>query len=152
MKWLLILLLPLSGFGQLKKELPSLITAYLAGSLDGTTETVRWHYYDFESVFPKANSQFWNPKYSSQNKYKDGITGNGPKYFGSTTFLAWTTDGYHLLRTSRNVLLLTTITIHPREKKSWKRYVGNIILHTIAYQAGFHTTYGLVFKSLGTRY
>lgn len=147
MKLLLMVLLPIGCFGQFKKEVPTLITSCLAGALDGTAETIKWHYYEFEEAFPKANPQFWNPKYSSQNKYKDGITGNGPKYFGSTTFLAWTTDGYHLLRTGRNAFFLTTLVIHPREKKNWKLYIKDIAIHTIAYQIGFYTTYDLVFKS-----
>ena len=146
-KLLFLILLPLSCFSQFKKELPSYITSYLSGALDGTSETIKWHYYEFEESFPNANPMFWNPKYSSQNKYKDGITSHGPKYFGSTSFLAWTTDGYHLTRTSRNFLLVSTILLHPKEKKRFKYYVKDVVIHTLIYQIGFTTTYGLIFKS-----
>lgn len=146
---LLCLLISVNCYSQsnFKKEIPSMIATYLSGALDGGAETLKWHYYEFERVFPNANQNYWNPQFSSQNKYKDGITANGPKYFGSTTFLVWTTDGYHLLRTGKNMMFLTAIILHPKEKKKLKVYIKDILVHSLIYQAGFHTTYGFIFRS-----
>lgn len=144
---LLLLLSPLSVFCQFKKELPSYITTFLAGAFEGTSETLKWHYYEFEEAFPNANSQFWDPKYSYQNKYKNGITAMGPKFFGSTSFLVWTTDGYHMSNFGRNSLLFTTLVIHPREKKKFKFYMVDLLAHLLIYKAGFHLTYDIAFKS-----
>ena len=142
-----LLFLPITALCQFKKELPSYITTFLSGAFDGTSETIKWHYYEFEEAFPNANPQFWNPKYSSQNKYKNGITSMGPKYFGSTSFLVWTTDGYHLVNAGRNSLFLTTLIIHPKEKKKFKLYIKDLLVHLLIYQAGFHLTYDVAFKS-----
>jgi hypothetical protein len=131
----------------LKKEYPSIITSLLAGALEGTAETLKWHYSDFAEAFPKANKQFWNPQYSWDNKYKNGQKELGPKFFGANTFLVWTTDGYHAMRFSRNVLLTTTLALHPmHKKKKWYSYAFDLAVHTLAFQVGFHSTYSLAFK------
>ena len=147
---LILLLLPLSIFGQfnLKKELPSLLTAYGAGMCEGGAETLKFHFYKVRQKYPNVNEHYWNPDVSWTNKYKNGDPLYGPKYFGSTTFLAWTTDGYHLLRTQRNALFGSTLVLKLSlsEKKKWYWYVVDAAAHSLAYQAGFHTTYSLMFK------
>jgi len=131
----------------LKEEYPSLISSFLAGALEGTSETLKWHYGDFEEFFPGANKNFWNPKYSWKNKYKNQNKEEGPKFPGSNTFLVWTTDGYHAVRFARNVMLTTTLALHPlHKKKKWYNYALDIAVHTLAYQVGFHATYTVAFK------
>ena len=146
----IILLLPLFSFSQfnLKKELPSLATAFGAGMCEGGAETLKFHFYKVKQKYPNVNEHYWNPDVSWTNKYKNGDPTQGPKYFGSTTFLAWTTDGYHLLRTQRNGLFISTLVLKLslNEKKKLHSYIINAIIHTLAYQAGFHTTYTLMFK------
>ena len=44
------------------------------------------------SIFNKLDPDFWNPSRSWRNKYKDQEEPKGPKFFGSTTFLVFTTD------------------------------------------------------------
>lgn len=41
---------------------------------------------------------WWNKNDSSKYKYKNGDPKQGPKFFGSTTFLVWTTDGWHFFQ------------------------------------------------------
>lgn len=54
-----------------------------------------------QSIFSKfKNQNFWNPVLSYKNKWKDGISGGKPRFFGSTTFLVFLTDGWHLLKTA----------------------------------------------------
>ena len=54
------------------------------------------------SIFKNWNQQFWNPEFSWMNKWKDGCPKFGPRFFGSTTFLVFLTDGWHLMKWTRN--------------------------------------------------
>jgi len=150
-KIVLILLISLSSstYGQkysFKKEWPTLATIYLSGVFDGTSETLTHHYMEFYKVFPNANQQYWNPTYSWRKKYKDGNYNLEPKYLGSTSFLVWTTDGYHMLRFSRNMMIVGTFLLHPREKKNWKSHALDVFMHTSFYHMGFWTTHEIIFN------
>jgi len=125
----------------------SLITNYLAGAFDGTAETLKWHYNDFTAVFPNNNPQYWYVTKSWTNKYKNGDYNQGPKFPGSTTMFVWTTDGYHINRFGRNTMFVCTLTLYPRKKKNWKRYVLDAATHTAAYHLGFWTTYEVIFNN-----
>ena len=48
------------------------------------------------SKFKNLNPQFWDKHKSWRNKWKGGVAANGEKFFGSSTFLVWTTDAWHL--------------------------------------------------------
>jgi hypothetical protein len=48
------------------------------------------------SIFNSLSNQYWNPEVSWRNKYKDGDPTKGARFFGSTTFLVFITDGWHL--------------------------------------------------------
>jgi hypothetical protein len=73
--------------------------------------------HDFKgSVFmEKKNQQYWNPVLSCRNKYKNGNKEEGPKFFGSTTFLVWTTDAWHrydMLYMTAQQLPFCVIAVH----------------------------------------
>ena len=116
----------------------------MGGAFEGTSDALQFHYSDFNKVFPKNNPSFWNPSFSWMNKYKNGDYKQGPKYFGSTSFLVWTTDGYHLMRFGRNIMITGTFTLYPKKKKNWKYVVFDVLTHSVAYRAGFFTTYNLL--------
>lgn len=119
----------------------------IAGIFDGTAETVKFHYSSFKKMFPDANDQFWDEDISWSNKYSNNNKANGPAFFGSTTFLVWTTDGYHLMRTLRNANIMVAITIDfCNEKKRWYYYVIDAIVCYIAYNVGFTISYDLIFR------
>ena len=124
----------------------SFVASFFGGAFDGTAETLKFGYNRFDKVFPGANPQFWNPQISYLNKYKDADPNKGARYFGSTTFLAWSTDGYHAMRTARNACITTAIVSHRKKKKKWYKHVINGVAHLLAYQAGFHFTYSLIYK------
>jgi hypothetical protein len=65
----------------------------LSGVCKAITNTLD-HHFD-NSPFDDFNPLFWNPRISWKNKYKNDM--RTPKFWGSTTFLAWTTDAWHLL-------------------------------------------------------
>lgn len=129
-----------------KRDIFAASTAFFASSFEGTAETLKWHYDEFENALPETDPEYWNPELSWKNKYADGTPESGPKYFGSTTFLAWTTDGYHLMRTSRNLMFGATLFLTPRKDFDWRNMVVRIVAYSLAYQAGFHLAYTLVFR------
>ena len=90
------------------KHIPLLITilalSILAGLADGTRDTLSFRY--DQSIFPQgpgnqvlgAGEIFWNPAISWKNKWKNGDPAQGERFWGSSTFLVWTTDAWHLLQ------------------------------------------------------
>jgi len=49
-------------------------SVFVSGILNGTIETLSFHYETgFKPRFKNINDQFWNPALSWKNKYKDGI-------------------------------------------------------------------------------
>ena len=59
-------------------------------------DTIQFHYYS--SKLDKGYDPFWYPELSWKNKYKNLDPQQGPRFFGSTTILAWTTDAWHLFQ------------------------------------------------------
>ena len=55
-----------------------------------------------QSFFASLDNQFWNPKFSWMNKWKDGCPKFGPRFLGSTTVFVFLTDGWHLMKWFRN--------------------------------------------------
>ena len=89
-----------------------LLLVLLAGLSNGVMDTLQFHY--SKSIFRK-DSLFWNPAMSWKNKYK---TSGGellkpltPKFPGSTTFLVWTTDGWHLFQMIMFACLRTALVL-----------------------------------------
>lgn len=117
-----------------------------AGVWDGVSQSVAFHYSDFKEVFPCAKDQFWNNNISWKNKYKDVENGDySPKFFGSTTFLAWTTDGYHLSRTISNTSMLAGVILDYSGKKKLHWYLYDFVICSIVKSVGFHLTYTVIF-------
>lgn len=81
-----------------------LALSILAGLADGTRDVLSFRY--SRSVFPQgageqvlgAGEVFWNPAISWRNKWKNGDPAQGERFWGSSTFLVWTTDAWHLLQ------------------------------------------------------
>lgn len=128
---------------------------FLSGMLDGTIESINYHYDNgFKPQAADANDQFWNPELSWKNKYKNGDPSQGPKFFGSTSAFVFTTDAYHALRTSRNVLNTFTLVYYMNGrgsekkpfKKKWKKIAMDALVLTAIRSIGFYTTYNMLFK------
>lgn len=125
----------------------TLTGCFIAGALDGTVEILRHDYDNFKAVFPDANDTFWLPQLSWHNKWKNGNYRQGEKFPGSSTFLVWTTDGYHLLRTLERTTVCFSFAIKIGGKKqNWKNYVADALIHQVFYAAGDYLTYQLIFK------
>jgi hypothetical protein len=127
----------------------------VSGMLDGTIETISHHYGNFKGVFPNANDKFWDPSISWKNKYKNNNYTMGPKYPGSTNFFVWTTDGYHLLRTSKRFVNFGTTAYYmdteiykskEPNKLKFKKWLGDFIFISIVHSIGFTLCYDVVFR------
>jgi len=118
--------------------------SFVSGASWGGHETFVHH----PDRMPESwNPQFWDNSQSWRNKYQGGLPENGPKYFGSTTFLVWTTDAKHLSATVHRVTLLgagACITIGERRK--WWRYAIDAGVSFVSFSAGFHSIYSIAFK------
>lgn len=169
----ILILICVSGLQAQKKWKDYLISGsamFVSGMLDGTVESINYHYETgFKPRFPNANDQFWNPAVSWKNKYKNGDPLYGPKFVGSTTLFAFTTDAYHLLRTSkRSIDGLTLVyfankeydeyksnaskvikskpNFHKSNSKKWKNAAKDFLILTAIRCAGFHLTYTFIFR------
>lgn len=130
-------------------------SVFVSGMLDGTIETISYHYETgFKPRFPNINDKFWNPALSWKNKYKDGNPALGPKFMGSTTLFVSTTDAYHLLRTTKRTIdggtlayyINKTCSEKKSNRKKWKSIAKDFVILTAIRCAGFHLTYTYIFK------
>lgn len=135
-----VLILVLLSFGASAQHVRSIALTFVSGMADGTAEALKWHYDRVDQRY-NLNDSYWNPAISYKNKYAGGITANGPKFPGSTTYLVWTTDGYHMLRMVRNTSMVATVIIHPYKKKKWWKYVVESAAYYGAYTIGFNISY-----------
>ncbi len=80
------------------------ILVAIAGSSKGVMDIIAHHFYDSKLV--KLDHHFWNENlYGYRNKYKNGNKSEGPKFFGSTTFLVAFTSAWHLFQ----LVMLTSL-------------------------------------------
>ena len=141
---------------KLKQYLVAAPVMFVSGMIDGTVESINYHYEDgFKLRCPNANDQFWNPAVSWKNKYKNNDPSQGPKFFGSTNVFVFTTDAYHLLRATNRTLNIGTIAFYVnqsyREKelskrKKWLKIGADFLILTAIRSVGFHATYSLLFR------
>ena len=133
------------GYSQvsLKEELPPMALLFVSGAGNGAAELSKWRWNAFQSTFPNANPEFFNPEISWRNKYKNGNPQDGPAFFGSTTFLVGATDFYHASRTVSNTSMLFAVILSPRDKLTWKSVLIKFVLYSVSYHAGFWLTYEL---------
>jgi hypothetical protein len=138
---LTVFLISLSCQSQkLKDYLPSAIFTFLGGTSDGLRDA---------SMFRMdGRGQFWNGKISWTNKYRNHDVKQGPAYFGSTTFLAFTTDAPHLANFFTHQFMGMSYALAPADEN--KRF-WHVALKVLAYntvrQMGHSLIYGGIFKS-----
>lgn len=69
-----------------------------AGVSKAIMDKVAHHFY--RSVFSSSGHDhfWWSKSLSSNNKYKNRIKEDGPKFWGSVTIFVFTTDAWHLFQ------------------------------------------------------
>lgn len=80
----------------------------VAGICKSIMDTLQFRY--DSSIFSKMSEKkqnWFNPKLSWKNKYKNRDPEQGPAFPGSTTFLVWTTDAWHFFQ----MIMLTSLQI-----------------------------------------
>lgn len=112
----------------------------LAGVCMGVMDTLQHHF--SVSIF-RNRGNFWNPKESWRNKYRNGEKEQGPKFPFSTTALVFLTDAWHffqflMLSCLRTALALLAASKWPLE---WFYWVGVWVLLIPVFSGGFHLTY-----------
>lgn len=111
------------------------IILILAGVSNNIMDTVDHHY--STSYFKDKNAQFWKKDISWKNKYKNWPEDQRLTYPGSKTWLAWTTDGWHLFKTIFLTLFTLAILFYQRPKRRWLYLIDFIVLK-IAFSASWH--------------
>lgn len=130
-----------------KREILPNTAFFLAGSMDGLAENLKFHYWEFQEKHPNANPQYWNPAISYTNKYANGNSQAGPAFPFSTTTLVWLTDGYHLMRFNKLMLFTAGILLTPDIRgQRWYVYLAKAAMYSLAYSAGFHLTYSIIYS------
>jgi hypothetical protein len=123
----------------------TLVLVYFSGFFKGYHDVLDYHYPEFKRLHMGANDQWWNPDLSWKNKYKDG-TPPEAAFFGSKTIFVDVTSADHSTSGLSKYCMIGGICIKIGEKrKPFKFYVCDFLLYTIAYQAGFWTTYELIY-------
>ena len=130
---------------QWRKEIAPITTMFLAGALNGVNQDLLFHYHEFESTFPNANPQFWNPDLSWRNKYLNGDPTQGEKFPGSSTIFAGFTDGYHSTILARNLFITTSICLSP-QTRGWKPFLTKTLVYSLSYGLGFELVYSTLIK------
>lgn len=120
---------------------------FLSGAADGMTQVIAFHPDRFFERHPNANRQFWDNSISWRNKYKNGDPSQGRAFPFSRSVLAWTTDAFHLFRTGSRLTAVAglTIPLYRGSGKKLRHYAAEIGLSGLAWSAGFHATYTLLY-------
>lgn len=122
-------------------------SAFVAGYAEGMQDVLSFHPDNFSKMHPNANKQFWLPDYSWKNKWKNGDKSQGEKFFGSSSFLVWTTDAWHGLKSINRVGTLGASIIIPiGSKKKWTYYAKELIIGYLFNRVGFYASYNLIYK------
>ena len=130
---------------QWRKEIVPIATMFLAGAANGINQDLLFHYHEFESTFPNANAQFWNPDLSWRNKYLNGDPLQGERFPGSSTIFAGFTDGYHSTILARNLFITTSICLSP-QTRGWKPFLTKTLIYSLSYGLGFELVYSKLIK------
>lgn len=87
---------------------------------------------------PNANPQWWWPRLSENNKWKDRNPANGPAFPGSTTWLVGFTDKYHFNRMLRNVFTAggTALTMTLWARPRWQSIVLQLLFNWATFAFG----------------
>ena len=145
MKYVIVFSLLISGGLQAQKRENfwlkqgiSAATMFSSGWLSATNEVANSDYRRYAARHPNADPKWANPRVGFRAKYKNWPTDKRPAYFGSKTFLAWSTDRHHLTNTTRNLLIVGNIgiTMSLYEKPNWKQITVQALSSWAAFAVG----------------
>jgi hypothetical protein len=102
------------------------------------------------SIFNKTgNFSFWGAN-SWVRKYKYNNPKAGRAFFGSTTFLVWLTDGWHLVKTLKWLLIFVAIMIgevyYPIGSGHWSLTALEFVIMLVVYGGVFELFYTFILR------
>ncbi len=112
-----------------------LILVFLSGIANGFSDRISFHY---DTVPEFLSPNFWNPLISYKNKYKDDDPKKGERFFGSTTFLVFLTDGWHLTQFLNNKLLVFGVIV--------VMLAGFDVVNILSIFAMYHIGFQIIYK------
>ena len=119
---------------------------FISGFADATAEALKHKYDRVGGKWHFDDDQYWDPKISWTNKYKNHDPAQGEAFFGSKTFLVWTTDGYYMTRMVRNLTCVAAITLNIGEQKVWWRYLLEAVMYYLSFTMGFNLAYEVIWN------
>jgi len=121
----------------------SILLVFISGLSEGLNQAYLFHFSEVKKVFAHIvpNDEAWTLK------YKNGDPKQGAKFFGSTTFLVWTTDPYHFTRMATRVTFMLAFLLVGinRKFRDWLKLLGICVTLYLIWMASFHLIYTLIF-------
>lgn len=119
----------------------------LAAICNATMDTLSFKYK--KSIFKEWNPDFWNPSRSWRNKYKNGMEEDGAKFFGSTTFLVFITDGWHLFQflCTSFIILGMICLVNAMEFYPWWVNLSIFVAMKISWGIAFELFFAKIFRT-----
>jgi hypothetical protein len=136
----LLLIISLSIYGQdslryklkLKEHIVPAALIFIAGGFEGVMDGLQFHY--------NKQNQFWNPRLSWTNKYRNHDPAQGKTFAGK--YLVFTTDGWHLMKFGNHLFTMGTVAIKfTQKKKKWYWYIVEGAGYWMVNRAGFVLVY-----------
>lgn len=120
-----------------------LFIIFISGFSEGIMDLLQFHYHS--SIIKKfKNNLFWDPSISWKNKYKDGDPKKGERFLFSTTLLVSLTDGWHLFKLIKNILIFIGVSAIGYLSINFIILVILIIISRSFYGLGFSISYYLL--------
>jgi hypothetical protein len=111
----------------------TLLSILFAGFCEGFMDWVLFKY--------DEPNNFWNPELSWRNKWLNGDRTQGEKFWGSSRWFVFLTDGWHLLKFLRNLFLIFASFLVLVNFMPWYQALGCTIIFRAVYAAGFYLSY-----------
>lgn len=123
----------------------------VAGALNGAMDALQFH--GAAKCF--ENKRFWDPSVSWENKWANdsgGVKVGEERFWGSSTVFVFATDGWHLLKTLMLLCFFAAIVAaaylpigNTMLNGGWFYWSLTFCTCYLAFVAGFHFTYSLIF-------
>ena len=125
-----------------KKQIIGYSSAAASGFFYAVNQAIVHHKFN-------EGKQFWDPRLSFQNKYKNWPTDTRAKFPGSKTWLVWTTDAQHLTSALEKGFLITSVVVLTLDsrKKNWKTILlKDVIIPSLIRGIVFEVTFKTLSK------
>jgi hypothetical protein len=118
----------------------------IAAILNALMDTISFRYESsIFSNFPRLR-QFLDVNMSWRNKYKGGDVKQGRAFFGSTTFLVFLTDGWHLFKTLMLLYLLAAMVSY----ETIVSPMADILIYYVWFGIVFEVFFAYILKKRNT--